>query len=142
MRKKTELIVQTLKQLAEENGGLLLPEQVVDAARPVSSPLHSKFEWSDSKAAQEYRLWQARQLLRVCVELIPQSKTATDVFVSLKSDRREGGYRQLVEVLSSKQMRAQLLSDALDELNWFREKYSHLRELAQVFSAIRKVRRK
>lgn len=139
MKSKAPLIVGILKRIADENNGLLLPEMVVEAARPLNSPLHSKFEWSNTKAANAYRLEQARRLIRVSVEIIPQSKKPTDVFVSLSTDRRKGGYRVVTEVLSNAQMRAQMLSDALAEMELFRAKYADLRELSMVFAAIRKV---
>lgn len=139
MKKQTNIIV-VLKRLANENDGLLLPEQVVEAARPPASPLHSRFEWNNGKAAEKYRIWQARQLLRVCVETIPQSKEPVEVFVSLSRDRKEGGYRIQTEVLSDAEMRRALLSDALSELELFREKYARLRELSLVFQAIRRIK--
>ena len=121
MKKNLEAIIVTLKNLASENDGLLMPEKVVDAARPATSPLHSRFEWNNGKAAEAYRIWQARQLLRVCIETIPQSGDTAEVFVSLSSDRKEGGYRIQTEVLSDAQMRQQLLNDALESLNCFRK---------------------
>lgn len=138
MKRQTKIVV-VLKRLARENDGLLLPEQVVEAARPITSPLHSRFEWNNGRAAEKYRIWQARQLLRVCIETIPQSKDPVEVFVSLSADRREGGYRVQTEVLSDADMRRMLLSDALAELELFREKYARLRELAIVFKAIRQI---
>lgn len=134
-------IIATLKRIAAENGGLLLPGAVVNAARPVSSVLHSRFEWDDSKAGEAYRIWQARQLIRVCVEVIPQTDKPVEVFVSLTSDRDDGGYRMQTKVLSDAEMRKQLLADALAELEVFREKYARLRELAVVFASIRKARK-
>jgi len=139
--KKQANVIAVLRQIADENDGILMPEKVVEAARPASSILHSKFEWNNSKAAQAFRLWQARQLIRVCVEFIPQSKRATEVFVSLTPDRKSGGYRVQTEVLSDRQMLAQLLADALAELELFRQKYARLKELAAVFAAIRRVRK-
>lgn len=138
MKKKAK-IISILKRLTRENDGLLLPETVVDAARPENSPLHSSFEWNNGRAAEKYRIWQARKLLRVCVETIPQSKEPVEVFVSLRSDRDEGGYRIQTDVLSDSEMRKILLADALAELELFREKYARLRELAIVFKAIRRV---
>jgi len=137
-------VVQALKRIAKENGGLLQPESVVEAARPESSPLHSRFEWNNSVAAHQYRLEQARRLIRVTVEIMAATGEVFDVFVSLSPDRQResGGYRVLTEVLSNSEMRAQLLKDALDDLELFREKYRQLKELAQVFSAIKKVRKR
>lgn len=37
---------------------------VVDAARPEDSPIHDQFEWDDSEAAEQYRIAQARRLVR------------------------------------------------------------------------------
>ena len=50
-------------QRLEENGKLD-PKEVVDAARDTISPLHDYFEWDDDKAADAYRLEQARTLIR------------------------------------------------------------------------------
>ncbi len=133
-------VILELRRLAKENGGLLQPESVVEAARPTTSPLHSRFEWDNSVAAQQYRVWQARQLIRVTVDVLVETGESFDVFVSLSKDRQResGGYRVLVDVLSDADMRAQLLKDALDDLEVFREKYRQLKELAEVFSAIKK----
>lgn len=137
-------IVSELKKIAKENGGLLQPESVVEAARSVTSPLHSRFQWDDSSAAHQYRIWQARQLIRVTVEVMERTGESFDVFVSLSPDRQResGGYRVLTEVLSDEKMRSQLLQDALDDLELFREKYRRLKELAAVFAAIKKVRKR
>ena len=135
-------VVTELKRIAEENGGLLQPETVVDEARPESSPLHSRFEWDDGVAGENYRIWQARQLIRVVVEVISATGEKENVFVSLTSDRRKNGYRVMTEVLSDADMRQKMLADALTELELFRDKYKRLRELAVIFSAIRKVKKK
>ena len=56
--------LEALKEIAKRDGGLLRPQAVVDAARPVSSPLHGAFCWNNTEAAQKYRLLQAQQLIR------------------------------------------------------------------------------
>ena len=48
--------------------GVLLPEEVVEAARPKSSPLHSFFTWDNKKAAEERRRDQARELIQQFVK--------------------------------------------------------------------------
>lgn len=47
-----------------EKAGRLTPAEVVDAARNPKSPLHAYFEWDNDRAADAYRLGQARQLIR------------------------------------------------------------------------------
>ncbi len=132
-----------LSRIAREHGGKLLPLDVVESARPKDSPLHSKFTWDDTKAAQEHRLWQARQLISVTVIHLPNAKP-TQMFVSLSPDRtkKSGGYRHIVDVLNDEQMTAQLLQDALDDMRRFTAKYRRLEKLAKVVEAMDEVLRK
>lgn len=133
------VIIAELSRLATENGGVLEPERVVAAASAETSPLHKYFEWSDSKAAAKFRLNQARELIRVVVQYVGPERDSVPcrVFVSLTSDRREGGYRVMADVLSDDVMRARLLADALEEMRRFEIKYAKLKELSRVIEAIR-----
>lgn len=136
---------EALRAIAAKNGGVLLPEKVVDAARAKGHPLHGSFEWDDSVAGELYRIYQARNIIRVNVEVIgpKEEETEARVWVSLTPDRQEagGGYREVVSVLSDKEMRAQMLADALAEMRTFEVKYARIKELAAVFAAMRKARR-
>lgn len=126
------------------SGGLLKPEDVVEAARSRSSSLHDYFTWDDSEAAKNFRLWQARELIQCTVRYIPTNgdKKPVRVFVSLTSDRNEegGGYRITADVLSHKELRTEMLEDALAEMKRFEDKYEPLKELAEIFRAFREVR--
>lgn len=139
-------IIAELHRIAEDHGGELKPADIVAEARPEASPLHSQFQWDDTVAARQYRLWQARQLIRVTVEYVgSQDRGATTrVFVSLTPDRENegGGYRSVSAVMANPKYRAQLLADALKDMERFQKKYEELQELAEIFAAIRKVRRK
>lgn len=142
---KNNKVIAELKRIAARNaGGILDPAEVVAAARPKSSPLHSRFEWDNTKAGEQYRLWQARTLIRVCVQVMPtptNEKHVERVWVSLKEDRKDdGGYRPLVAVLSDAQLCEQLIADALSDLEVWEEKYKNLKALSEVFRAIKKVR--
>ena len=99
-QKMKNKVIAELKRIAAKNDGLLQPETVVDEARPVASPLHSRFEWDDRVAGDAYRIWQARQLIRVVVEVISATGEKENVFVSLTTDRKESGYRVMTEVLT------------------------------------------
>lgn len=132
-----------LHRIAEQHGGKLRPADVVKEARAKSSPLHSSFEWDDSEAAQRYRIWQARQLISVTVEYIGsgQESKLTRVFVSLSPDRKQGGgYRSISTVMDNASQRRTLMADAVEEMERFQQKYSDLKELAEVFAAMRKVK--
>ena len=134
-------VIAELGRLAAENNGVLEPERVVAAASAEASPLHKYFEWSDSKAAAKYRIQQARELIRVVVQYTGPERDSVPcrVFVSLTSDRREGGYRVMADVLSDEVMRARLLQDALEEMRRFEIKYAKLKELARVIAEIQAV---
>jgi hypothetical protein len=133
-----QAVIAALAEIAESNNGVLQVDAVIAAARAQDSPLHSKFTWDDTEAAHKWRQEQARALIRVTVKYLPENGNSVRVFVSLTTDQRTkgGGYRQLVSVMSNEEQRAQLLEDAYSDLQRFREKYSLLTELAEVFAAI------
>jgi hypothetical protein len=136
--------VDELIKIAKKHDGVLKAIDVIEEARDESSPLHSAFTWDDSKAAHEYRLEQARRLIRVVVQTVEfkQKSREIRVFVSLSPDRYNedggGGYRPMVDVLSNADMRAQLLTDALEDMRGFQDRYRALKELVDVFAAMKK----
>lgn len=134
-------IEQELKKIAAKRGGLLKPADVVDAAKSKQHPLHKKFCWDDTKAAQEYRLWQARELImsvRVVYEA-DEKQIPYRMFVSLTSDRKNSGYREVVSVLRHDDRRAEMLQDAMNELRLAKAKYGFIKELAEVWESIERV---
>ncbi len=133
-----------LEKIRVKHGGILYPDEVVKAARKQSSPLHSCFTWNNDKAAGEYRLWQARELIQVHCTILEGSDKPVRAYVSLRQDRykKGGGYRGLKDVLSAKETRALLLAEALADANRWREKYEYLKELSGVFAALDKVKPK
>jgi len=139
VRKKTQAIAAELEALAIR--GRITPQRVVAwAARHRRSALHACFTWDNTKAAHEYRLFQARHLI-VSVQVVYEDGKARQVFVSpLTSRGPTGGYLHLVDVLGSAKLRRQFLAQALDELRRVLEKYNDLVELAGVRTAVRLVR--
>lgn len=144
MNERRELIRAELEQIRQSHGGLLRPEDVVKFARNKRSALHGEFEWDDAKASAEYRLEQARRVIRVSVTVLPSPHADQEpvrAYVSIASDRVQpgGGYRALAEVMSDDQMRAELVNEALGEVKRWRRKFERLRELVPIFKAIDKV---
>jgi hypothetical protein len=138
---KSDLVKQELESLAEANNGLLLPEIVVKYAKDPNTALHSSFEWNDTEAAHAYRLWQARQIITVVLTILPrEGKREYQMFVSLKSDRSNGGgYRALVDVMSNDQQRKELLAQAYNDFKLWQKKYQQLKELAPVFEQMAEI---
>jgi hypothetical protein len=141
---RTEVTTE-LRRIQEANGGLLRANDVVLEASREDSPLHPYFNWDDGAAAHQWRLQQARQLIRVCVEVLPYDEPhhLVRAYVSLIPDRVQdlGGYRSMVEVMSSPNGRHQLLQDALEQLARIRARYAQLVELAGVFRSISRAER-
>lgn len=120
--------------------GVHHPEDMVKAARNNNHVLHSRFEWDDLIAGHEYRIQQARFMMRCCVSYDPNDPTETPFrrYYSLSTDRENGGgYRKLDDILSNRDLRKILLDDAARDAELFLQKYQHLQELAQVTSVIR-----
>ena len=128
-----------LERLRLLHCGVLMPEHVVNAAKPKSSPLHGSFDWNDGEAAHKWRLEQARRLIRIFVTVLGNGNQSREsrMYVSLSTDRAgEGGYRAIVDVLSDAERRATLLQDAELDMLRFRQKYAGLIELADVFMSM------
>jgi hypothetical protein len=137
-------IQKELDSIAKANDNLLRPIDIVEFAKDKTTALHTCFEWDNKKASQEYRLWQAREIISVYVRVIHKNTKPVRAYVSLMNDRKNigGGYRDIEIVLKDEYLRGQLLNEALDELERFREKYKQLQELSEVFTAIRHVRKR
>jgi hypothetical protein len=130
------------ERIAKRHGGKLRAPDVLEAARPARSVLHSYFEWRDGIAAEKYRLDQASNLIRITIAVMDVNGEQRHyrAYVSLSSDRlAKQGYRSMTAVMSNPVWRAQLLEDALAELQAFRIRYKSLVELAGVFEAVDKV---
>lgn len=127
------LVVDALRQILKKNKKQkLLPVAVVNEARDPESPLHRYFEWDDSKAAHAHRLDQARHLI-ASIEIISDDKSdPRPAFVSLASDRISGGYRDVNHVMSSAELRREMMATALGELKAIQARYDRLADLVKV----------
>ena len=136
-------IEKELRKIAAKNHGLVSPRAVVDFARDPTTALHSKFEWDDGAAAEQWRIEQARHIVRVFVTVLHDDAPPIRAFVSLSDDRhKEGGYRITAQVMTDPERRQQMLDTALSDLQIIQRKYESVKELAGVWAAARAVRRK
>ena len=142
---KEQTITDELLLIKDQNNGFVDPVAVVEYARDPKTALHNRFEWDDTEAAERYRIWQARMIIRMELVVIPinedKGKTVRS-FISLVADRRterDKGYRFMVDVLSDADLREQMLDAAHRDMLIFRRKYSQLNELAKVFEAMEQV---
>lgn len=128
-----------LHELSEKENGITA-EKVLDASRPDDALLHNVFEWDDSAAAEAYRLNQSRDFIGNIVVVQVENKPIEPVraFVSVSdiAHSEKGIFKPVMQALSHEVDREIVLSNALRELNLFREKYRRLSELKPVFEAI------
>jgi hypothetical protein len=135
-------VAQELELIRKRHRGILRPVDVVAFACDPQTALHAEFEWDDGKAAEQYRLEQARQIIRCAVRVVGEDSPPIRTYVSLYSDRRAGdSYRALADALSDPKLRKQLLTQALREAESWRLRYQRLAELKPIVRAIAKVQR-
>jgi hypothetical protein len=124
-------------QQKDENHVLHAAKAVAWAKAHPESYLYRSLEWNDDVAAHEYRLEQVRKLIRLHVI----DERGDPIVVSLSIDRPNGGgYRAMDDVLSTPDLRAIMLRDALAELDRVRKRYNSVKELAEVWEATEKVK--
>lgn len=110
-------------------------EEFVGAARPESSPLHGDLEWDDSVAGHQYRLQQAREILRsiMVVHVNGETSQPTRAFhrvVVADDATSRSAYVPASVVWEKQDYAAQVLEKARRELrNWSR-RYREYEELA------------
>ena len=121
-----------------QRDGLLIPEKVVEFARDPASELHHHFDWDDTSAGEKWRHEQARNIIRVEVEYNEVINRDQRVWVSLPSDRLQGGgYRKVIEVLQSSK-KDELLSAARAEMQSFIKRFRDIEEMAGVVREMKK----
>jgi hypothetical protein len=131
-----------LSKIAGKNDGefrdTLTPEQIVAAAEPEHSPLHDWFEWNNDDAAQQYRLVQAREMLRF-IEVV-RVERAVEPVRAFHVVRIEGQsvYAKESRVFSDEELRKQVIDAALAQLESWQRRYDQYVELAGINAAITK----
>lgn len=131
-----EQVGTTLEALAEQYG-CLEPSIIVREAAPPESPLHPAFEWDDQRAGEQYRLQQARHLIREVRVVTEDGEESLEqrIFVNVIADNRRG-YMPIVKVMTDDVLREQVLAKAKSDLLSWRERYKDLQELASVYAII------
>lgn len=127
-----------LELLRQQYKGELTPEDVLKDASNPNSPLHSFFEWSDSAAAHQHRLQQARGLIRSVVAIyVRDDKPAVRAraYVHI-SEGQTSHYRETSHAMSQTATREAVLKRALEELIGWQRRYKDLLEFAEFCDSI------
>ena len=110
------------------------PQNIVDyAADHPESELHKCFTWDDTKAANEWRKCEARQVVRLLVFEDESEEEPTKVRVLQKTAE---AYKPVTQIVRNEDEYKELLKRAKAELASFKERYKTLVELEAVLEAI------
>jgi hypothetical protein len=107
-------------------GKEITAENVVRKARDDGSALHNCFEWDDSAAAEEYRLVQAREIMRSLVVIIdkpdePKGVTTVRAYENVDLAAKDSGesrraYVPTAKALAKPELRAQIIARLGDDI--------------------------
>lgn len=92
-----------LERIRLAHEGKLKPEDIVVESEPKQAVLHPMFEWRNAAAAHQYRLWQARQIVKSVrfVTVEDGHKVEQPAFVSVIMTDEQGkreNYYQSAEI--------------------------------------------
>jgi hypothetical protein len=142
------LIGEVVDEIVEEKGRVV-PSDLVEAATPDDAPLHRFFQWDNQIAARQYRLDQARRLLRaVEVEIVVRAadgsvgkewtRTYRNVKVAGDGEAQDGRnpprqsvYIPIVIARTEPDMMAQIIQEAGRYLRAWRAKYRQYLAIAE-----------
>jgi len=122
--------------------GSLKPSFIVDESRNAGDFLHDIFCWDDTKAAELYRVKQARDLIGNIHVVVTTKNINAKVraFVNVKTEP-EGhrSYHPIQDVIKNDTAYNDLLMQAKDDMESFITKYSQIEELNAVKAEMLKV---
>lgn len=115
--------------------GNIQPKEVVEIARSPRSALHTYFEWDDDKAAEAYRVAQARTLIKCIVVEQDGDYTPAYQHVFVQS-ANSYNYTTTAICLEDESLWEQVVDQALREAVSWSRRYESYKQLAPIHEAI------
>lgn len=138
---RAEVVGAVFEELEEEFGDVTA-ENFLDVSRPEESPTHRMFEWDDDRAAENYRLHQARTIINdLRIEVVTEDKSLKiPAYVNVvKKEDGTARYQNAPRAFEAVETREIVLKRAKNELRMFTIKYATFIEFAKVIDAINEV---
>lgn len=112
---KPDIIGAELGRLYKQHGELT-PPAVVESAKPEQAPLHPVFEWDDERCGVEYRLIQARQLIKNVEIVKPETQADSKSVEAVRAyeyvpDGNAGAYHPVEVIVQRPDMYAAALRE-------------------------------
>ena len=120
--------------------GSLKAEDVVTESKSKDSPLYSIFEWDNKKAADAWRVNQAKALIRNIVVNIEHKEMQCKVraFVSVADGpQAKASYVPINEASNNEYAKKYLMNCAKHDMECFTAKYRTLTELGEIISQMK-----
>ena len=118
-------------QAIRDEHGALTPRLVVDTAADPDHPLHSRFDWDDSTAADKWRIEQAGQLLRITYRPDPTKPVELRFFAAVRGENTPtADYVPTAEALADEFTAELLLRQMKRDWQTFKRRYDHMAAFA------------
>jgi hypothetical protein len=121
-----------LERINETYNGLRPPE-VVEESKPTTAVLHRCFEWRDELAGEQWRLHQARNLIRavhVIDDVTGEARGAAFVHVTIRNDNEdedsERAYLPVSAVVRDEDLFASAVSEIRSQIAGLQQSLGHL----------------
>jgi hypothetical protein len=121
-----------LERHANEHGGTLSAELLVQLASHAAHPLHDRFEWDDKRAGHLFRVEQARQIIRSTWLDVTHEGLRLHAPFMVRDERlpeRVQGYRPVTQVTHEREVARDTLRR---EIQGWRSREERLHALAAV----------
>ena len=103
-------------------GETFTPQEIVDKARDERTELHKCFTWDDTKAAEKWRKYEARQIVcHLVIQRPAEDEGGPEVRLIHKTDRNKG-YAPTAMIVRKESEYSAMLQRALGELRAFQYK--------------------
>jgi transcriptional regulator GlxA family with amidase domain len=109
-------------------------EKFVEDATSMTSPLHMFIDWDNQTAAHEYRLVQARSVIRSLKVVYEKSNGKAYSVKAFTHLRSIGAYAHVVKIRSMVSLREEAIQQALHDMEAFTRRFESYRELAKIGS--------
>lgn len=134
------MTTQDILQNIYNTHGTLTPQLIIQDAKNPDHPLHNRFEWNNTKAAQQYRELQAAQLIRtikITYQDTPQRQVRAFINIQPTGDELDtkGHYQPVDIALRNELTRKRIFETMKRDWLTFKAKYSHMTEYADLLRA-------
>ena len=137
---------EVIENIKKKRGGIT-PQLLIIESKKKKSLLHNCFEWNDSKAAEEYRIVQAREILRcIIIEIEPDEDyeeiRTIRALIAPSSIEKENNtsYVTVEEVCNDEELQAAYMRQLKRDLDAIKNKIKGFKQFSEVVKAINAVK--